>query len=163
MNHGGYIPRRLRRSSHLATSGSCDAKRRIPRPLGRGSLYEIETKIGPPQSVRLSEGCAPSMGANLWGASPLWEYRLGLNVSKDNHEPKARAKPRGIVRRKPECKRCEATDRNRIVKAEGCEASWHMAAKPTGTRLAGRAGPEARPFARHKQSTGLFVSGLSLR
>ncbi len=60
------------------------------------------------------EGCAPSMGANLWGASPLWEYRLGLIVSKDNHEPTARARPRGFVRRKPECKRCEATDRNRI-------------------------------------------------
>ncbi len=54
------------------------------------------------------------MGANLWGASPLWEYRLGLIVSKDNHEPTARAIPRGNVRRKPECKRCEATDRNRI-------------------------------------------------
>ena len=27
---------------------------------------------------------------------------------------------------------CEATDRNRIVKAEGVEASWHMTAKPTG-------------------------------
>ena len=39
LNHGGYIPRRLRRSSHLATSGSCDAKRKIPRPLGRGSLF----------------------------------------------------------------------------------------------------------------------------
>ena len=38
-----------------------------------------------------------------------------------------------------------------------------MTAKPTGTRLAGRAGPTARPFARHKQSTGLFVSGFSLR
>jgi len=37
------------------------------------------------------EGCAPSMGANLWGGSPLWEYRLGLIVSKDNHEPTARA------------------------------------------------------------------------
>ncbi len=48
------------------------------------------------------------MGANLWGASPLWEYRLGLIVSKDNHEPKARASPRGLVWRKPECKRCEA-------------------------------------------------------
>ena len=48
-------------------------------------------------------------------------------------------------------------------KAEGCEASWHMTAKPTGTRVAGRAGPVARPFARHKPSTGLFVSGLSLR
>ena len=74
------------------------------------------------------------MGANLWGGSPLWEYRLGLIVSKDNHEPKARAIPRGMVRRKPECKRCEVTDRNRIVKAEGCEASWHMTAKPTGTQ-----------------------------
>ena len=43
------------------------------------------------------EECAPSMGANLWGGSSLWKYRLGLIVSKDNHEPKARAKPRGIV------------------------------------------------------------------
>src|SRR5574337_533899 len=73
------------------------------------------------------------MGANLWGASPLWEYRLGLIVSKDSHEPKARASSRGLVRRKPERKRCEATDRNRIVKAEGREASWHTTAKPTGT------------------------------
>ena len=45
---------------------------------------------------------------NLWGESPLWEYRLGLIVSKDNHEPKARAMSRGRVWRKPECKRCEA-------------------------------------------------------
>ena len=44
-----------------------------------------------PLRVDSSEGCAPSMGANLWGGSPLWEYRLGLIVSKDNHEPKARA------------------------------------------------------------------------
>ena len=87
------------------------------------------------------------MGANLWGASPLWEYRLGLIVAKDNHEPKARARPRGIVRRKPERKRCEATDRNRIVKAEGCEASWHMAAKPTGTQPTVNAALVHRQFA----------------
>ena len=31
-------------------------------------------------------------------------------------------------------------------KAEGCEASWHMTAKPTGTRLAGRSG---YPIGRH--------------
>ena len=87
------------------------------------------------------------MGANLWGESPLWEYRLGLIVSKDNHEPKARAIPRGIVWRKPERKRCEATDRNRIVKAEGCEASWHMAAKPTGTQPTVNAALVHRQFA----------------
>ena len=28
---------------------------------------------------------------------------------------------------------CETTNRNRIVKAEGVEASWHMTAKPTGS------------------------------
>ena len=28
---------------------------------------------------------------------------------------------------------CEATDRNRIVKAEEVGASWHMTAKPTGS------------------------------
>ena len=50
------------------------------------------------------------MGANLWGGSPLWEYRLGLIVSKDNHEPKARAMSRTMVWRKLGCKRCEATD-----------------------------------------------------
>lgn len=35
-------------------------------------------------------------------------------MTEDNHEPTARASPRGLVWRKPECKRCEATDRNRI-------------------------------------------------
>jgi hypothetical protein len=87
------------------------------------------------------------MGTNLWGASPLWEYRFGLIVSKDNHEPKARASPRGLVWRKPECKRCEATDRNRIVKAEGGEASWHMTAKPTGTQPTVNAALVHRQFA----------------
>ena len=48
------------------------------------------------------------MGANLRGESPLWEYRLGLIVSKDNREQKARAMSRGMVWRKPKCKRCEA-------------------------------------------------------
>ena len=48
------------------------------------------------------------MGAMLWGESPLWECRLGLIVSKDNHEPKAKAMSRGMVWRKPECKKCEA-------------------------------------------------------
>ena len=95
----------------------------------------------------MTEVCAPSMGANLWGASLLWEYRLGLIVSKDNHESTARADPRGNVRRKPECKRCEATDRNRIVKAQGCEASWHMTAKPTGTQPTVNAALVHRQFA----------------
>ena len=100
-----------------------------------------------PKAVRWNEVCAPSMVANLWGGSPLWDYRLGLIVSKDNHEPKARAMSRGMVWRKPECKRCEATDRNRIVKAEGCEASWHMAAKPTGTQPTVNAALVHRQFA----------------
>ena len=94
-----------------------------------------------------NEGCAPSMCANLWGASPLWEYRLGLIVSKDNHEPKARAKPRGIVWRKPECKRCEATDRNRIQGRGTRWPSWHMTAKPTGTQPTVNAALVHRQFA----------------
>ena len=55
--------------------------------------------------------------------------------------------PRDIVWRKPECKRCEATDGNRIVKAEGGEASWHMAAKPTGTQPTVNAALVHRQFA----------------
>ena len=31
-----------------------------------------------PEAVRSMEWCAPSMGANLWGESPLWENRIGL-------------------------------------------------------------------------------------
>jgi hypothetical protein len=49
-------------------------------------------------------GCKSPVGVPTWTR----------HESKDNHEPKARARPRGLVRRKPECKRCEATNRNRI-------------------------------------------------
>ena len=59
------------------------------------------------------------------GVRPAWArtdgmkaHRLDINLThldlKDDHEPTARASPRGSVRRKPEWKRCEATDRNRI-------------------------------------------------
>jgi hypothetical protein len=42
---------------------------------------------------------------------------------------------------------CEATDRNRIVKAEGVEASWHMTAKPTGSMPTVNAALVHRQFA----------------
>ena len=43
-----------------------------------------------------------------------------------------------------------------------CEATCahHRPVRLSWASLAGRAWPEARPLARHKQSTGLFVSGL---
>ena len=93
---------------------------------------EMKPKPGLPQNVRLSEGCAPSMGANLRGESPLWECRLGLIVSKDNHEPKAKAMSRGRVWRKPECKRCEATDCKPHSQGRGtllamADGRWQMA------------------------------------
>jgi hypothetical protein len=53
---------------------------------------------------------------------------------KDNHEPKARAMLRGIVWRKPECKRCEATDRNRI---EGRGGRGELAHDSKAQRYAG--------------------------
>lgn len=40
-----------------------------------------------PSGDRLNEGGAPSTGAMQWGASPLWEYRLGLIVSKTTTGP----------------------------------------------------------------------------
>ena len=40
----------------------------------------------------------PGMGVNSWGGSPLREISIG------NREPKARAIPRGVVRRKPEAR-----------------------------------------------------------
>jgi hypothetical protein len=51
-----------------------------------------------------------------------------------------------LVWRKPECK-CATTDRNRVVKAEGVEASWHMTAKPTGSVLRVNAAFVHRKFA----------------
>ena len=56
------------------------------------------------QHGRQPLGCKSPVGVPTWTR----------HESKDNHEPTARARPRGIVRRKPECKRCKATDRNRI-------------------------------------------------
>ncbi len=38
----------------------------------------------------------------------------------------------------------------------------HVPTGPGCTSLAGRVGPQAQPFASHKQSSGLFVHGLSL-
>jgi hypothetical protein len=51
-----------------------------------------------------------------------------------------------------------------LAAAQPQEAMRQDAALQEGFELdlAGRAWPVARPFARHKQSTGLFVSGLSL-
>ena len=42
---------------------------------------------------------------------------------------------------------CKARTANRIVKAEGCEASWHMTAKPTGTQPTVNAALVHRQFA----------------
>ena len=75
----------------------------------KGDLVNFSLRVCA-QHGRELMGCKSPVGV------PTWTHR----VAKDNHEPKARARPRGLVRRKPECKRCEATDRNRIVKAEGC-------------------------------------------
>lgn len=73
-----------RRAKH---AGNCPLDRRVCAQHGRELM-----------------GCKSPVGVPTWTR----------HESKDNHEPTARAKPRGIVRRKPECKRCEATDRNRI-------------------------------------------------
>ena len=66
LNRCGSIPRRLRRSSELATSGSWDAKRRIPRPLGRGSLFTASNRFAcvlnnraPVASPVCASSCAP--------------------------------------------------------------------------------------------------------
>jgi len=37
------------------------------------------------KALRWKELCAPSMGANLWGESPLWENRIELIASNLNH------------------------------------------------------------------------------
>ena len=135
--------------------------------------------------------CAPSMGANLWGASPMWEYRLGLvmrarittsrrqgrnrkgwsggsrsargaRVSPDRNNPEdcsclARGRASGSARparhgQKTKFQRrlicTQVTSQlNRMVKAEGCEASWRMTAKPTGTQPTVNAALVHRQFA----------------
>lgn len=59
--------------------------------------------------------CVRPAWARTYGVQvPCGSTALDSSRAKDNHEPKARARPRGLVWRKPECKRCEATDRNRI-------------------------------------------------
>ena len=54
------------------------------------------------------------MGANLWGASPLWEYRPGLIVSEGYPRAEGKGKTARSCLEEAGCKRCEATDRNRI-------------------------------------------------
>jgi hypothetical protein len=47
------------------------------------------------------------------------------------------------------------------MRRQECLRSAHCVRAATSPGLAGRAGPVARPLARHEQSTGLFVSGLA--
>jgi hypothetical protein len=51
--------------------------------------------------------CTPGMGVNLWGESPLYENQevFIMDGYYQKYEPKARASPRGGVRRKPDGKR----------------------------------------------------------
>ena len=81
---------------------------------------------GWPKGSPLDERVCAQHGRELMGwKSPVGVPTWTRHESKDNHEPKARARPRGLVWRKPECKRCETTNRNRIVKAEGCKGREH--------------------------------------
>ena len=118
------------------------------------------------------------MGANLWGESPplaLSEYRLGLIVRKDAHEPKARAMSRAMVWRKLECKRCEVTDckphsQGRgvlLAMAHDSKAQWYAAYGKCGAcaptvRLsaAGRFAPRAvcRASGNPDGSTGISIT-----
>ena len=83
-------------------------------------------------------GCKSPVGV------PTWTHR-------EHGQPRAEGKGETARDRPKEAgvQEVRGDELQTAYKAEGCEASWHMAAKPTGTRLAGRAGPEARPFARH--------------
>ena len=60
---------------------------------------------------------APSMGVSLWGGSPLWEYRPGLEerAGQPRVEGKGAAARRGLEEAVD--KRCEATNRNHIKEA----------------------------------------------
>ena len=70
------------------SGGLKGAKRPLARPLDEAVCA---------QHGRELMGCKSHVGVPTWTR----------HESKDNHEPKARAKPQGLVRRKPECKRCE--------------------------------------------------------
>ena len=100
-----------------------------------------------PERVRSMTGCAPSMGATLWGASPLWEYRLGLvmraRITTSRRQGQAREGLSGGSRSARGARRRTET----AYKAEGCEASWHMTAKPTGTQPTVNAALVHRQFA----------------
>jgi hypothetical protein len=62
---------------------------RSPQLGGTACVWEHWREIGKAEGTRVRDGLrnggAPSMGANLWGESPLWENRIGLIVSNLNH------------------------------------------------------------------------------
>ena len=102
---------------------------------------------GTPLAVRLSEGCAPSMGANLWGASPLWEYRLGLVMRARITTSRRQGRNREGLSEGSRSARGVRRRTETAYKAEGREASWHMTAKPTGTQPTVNAALVHRQFA----------------
>ena len=100
-----------------------------------------------PKAVRWNEWCTPSMGANLWGESPLWEYQLELilttRITTSRRQGQARE---GLSEGSPSARGARRRTET-AYKAEGCEASWHMTAKPTGTQPTVNAALVHRQFA----------------
>ena len=76
----------------------------------RGLTFKVSgRRRAQPVDCPLDRRVCAQHGRELMGCkSPVGVPTWTRHESKDNHEPKARAKPRGIVWRKPECKRCEA-------------------------------------------------------
>ena len=79
--------------------------------------------------------CAPSMGVSLWGESPLWEYRPGLEkrAGQPRVEGKGVAARRGLEEAVD--KRCEATDRNHIKEAQDARRASTRWRSPMVQRL----------------------------
>ena len=93
------------------------------------------------------EGCAPSMGTNLWGGSPLWEYRLGLVMRARITTSRRQGQVREVLSGGSRSARGARRRTETAYKAEGCEASWHMTAKPTCTQPTVNAALVHRQFA----------------
>lgn len=100
-----------------------------------------------------SAKCAPSMGANSWSGSPRGRADLYSSFARITTSRRQGQVPRGLVRRKPECKRYEATDGKPHIKVEGGEAGWQMAAMRAGTPPTVNAALVRRRFALRERTS----------
>jgi hypothetical protein len=95
----------------------------------------VQTRRRVSADVDWNDWCTPGMGVILWGESPLYVNRVSVKLQKHKYKPKARAFPRGSVRRKLERKTMSRRTETTYKAQSPGKSAQHDKAPGSGDRV----------------------------